>query len=216
MAILFTFSLVIFVHELGHFIVAVKSGVTVKKFSLGFGPELIGFTRKGVRYRISAIPMGGYVEMKGQSIEEEDALEEGSFMSLPPLKRIPILFAGAGMNFLMGIIIFFFIFLSAGVYIQTNIAQVGGLMEGFPAQAAGFEEGDRILSSGGVEVSTWDDLSQEISIRGGIETEFILEREGESFSIISVPKLDTELDRGFMGIIAPGEYVGMGVFRSLK
>jgi len=216
LAIVFTFSLVIFVHELGHFIFAVKSGVSVKIFSLGFGPELIGFTKNGVRYRLSAIPLGGYVEMKGQSLEEEDALEPGSFMSLPPLKRIPILVSGAGMNFITGMIILFFMFFTAGFYIHSNTAKVGGVMEGYPAVEAGFKENDRILSIGGEEVGSWDDVTEQISSRGGVETEFVLERGGEVFSVTAVPEFDPAKERGFMGITSPVEYIRPGFFRSIK
>ncbi|MGM0568781.1 MAG: site-2 protease family protein, partial [Elusimicrobiota bacterium] len=106
LAILFTFTVVIFVHELGHLLSALKFKVDVKKFSLGFGKELIGYTYKGIRFTISAIPLGGYVSMKGEDPSKEEASEEGSLMNLDPLKRIVVLFSGAAMNFIAGALIF--------------------------------------------------------------------------------------------------------------
>lgn len=214
LAIVFTFSVVIFVHELGHFLLAVKSGVIVEVFSLGFGPELFGFTKNGIRFRLSAVPLGGYVKMKGETIEDDDAYEPGSFTALPPLKRIPILVSGAGMNFLTGIVIIFFLFYSTGFFLMENIPVVGGLLEGYPAIEEGFKEDDIILSIGGVEVSTWEDVSREIAARGGVETEFVLERSGKGIVIITEPKYQESADRGFMGISPPGEMVRPGVARA--
>ena len=216
-AIIFTFSVVIFVHELGHFIVALKSGVHVEVFSLGFGPELIGFTLKEVRYRISAIPLGGYVKMKGESAEDESAREPGSFMNLSPLKRIPILASGAVMNFITGAVIIFFIIYTMGMTRFINEPVIGGVEDDTPAMEAGFMPGDRVLSIEGTEITTWNELAETVRARGGEETEFTVQRDGEILQIEAVPVPESERvpGRGALGITSSVEVVRPGFFRSI-
>ncbi len=214
-AIIFTFSVVIFVHELGHFIVALKSGVDVEVFSLGFGREIFGFTRKGVRYRISAVPLGGYVRMKGDTMEDESAGEPGSFLSLDPLRRIPVLISGAAMNYITGALILFLIIYLAGMTQVVDEPVIGGLVEGYPAVEAGFEEGDRILTVDGAGVSTWQELVSMVSERGGEVINFKVDREGEVINIEAAPEYEEASGRGFLGITAPVEEVKLGFFESI-
>jgi len=150
--------ILVFVHELGHFLVAKWSGVGVLKFSLGFGPRLIGRKFGETEYLISMIPLGGYVKMLGES--EEDELspedEERSFQKQPVLKRIGIVAAGPLFNFLFAILVFSIIY-SFGVPVLTS--RIGDVQEGGAAFKAGIQKGDNILAIDGKEISRWGELA---------------------------------------------------------
>ncbi len=119
----------IFVHELGHFLVAKRAGVSVLKFSLGFGPKIAGFTRGGTEYLLSAIPLGGYVKMLGEDPKEEVADRERSFSAKPVGWRSLIILAGPGSNFLLAVAIFWVVFM---VGVPTLATKVGDVMAGLP------------------------------------------------------------------------------------
>ncbi len=215
LAIALTFTVVVFVHELGHLVTAVKAGVKVKVFSLGFGKELIGFTRKGIRYRISAIPFGGYVTMKGQDPSDEDAREKGALMALSPFKRIGVLFSGAGMNFLTGAVLFSALIFFTGMMQVVDKAVVGDVFEGKPAYTAGIKSGDRILEIDGEPVDTWTDLTDIISSKEEKPVEFKIERGGSVKRMQITPHIDPSAGRAMIGI-APGfETVKAGPLESV-
>ena len=130
----------IFVHELGHFLAARKVGVVVEKFALGFGPKIIGFTKGGTEYLIAAIPLGGYVKMKGEEAGEDEADQQGSFSAAPVGHRLAIAFAGPLFNILFAIGIYYFVYL-IGVPALSPV--VGTVNEESPALAAGLQTGDR-------------------------------------------------------------------------
>ncbi len=152
---LFVLSLVVFFHELGHFLVARWCGVQVMVFSIGFGPEIIGFNdRYGTRWKISAVPLGGFVKFLGDdsaaSTPDNAALarmDEGerahSFMFQSVLKRAAIVVAGPVANFILAIVIFAAVFMAYGK--QTMSARVDSVQAGSAAAAAGFEPGDLVV-----------------------------------------------------------------------
>src|SRR3990172_5258423 len=147
------------VHELGHFLVAKRAGVSVLKFSLGFGPKIAGFTRGGTEYLLSAIPLGGYVKMLGEDPKEEVADLERSFSAKPIGWRSLIILAGPGSNFLLAIAIFWVVFM---VGVPTLTTKVGEVMEGFPAREAGLLRGDRIVEIEGQPIEKWEELAKQI------------------------------------------------------
>jgi len=214
LSILITFSIVVFVHELGHFIVALRTGVKVYTFSLGFGPEIFGITYKGVRYRISAFPLGGYVKMKGENPEDKDARESDAFMGLPPLRRMAIIGAGPLMNFIAGMVIFSFVIYIWGLPRFVDKPIVGGVAVDSPASQSGIKEGDKIIAVDGKNVTTWQELSVYI---GKSKEEFIqlqIERE-EKIIILSVkPEINEEIGRALIGITASFETVKLGFLSS--
>ncbi|MBF8278674.1 MAG: putative Zinc metalloprotease [candidate division NC10 bacterium] len=198
----------IFVHELGHFLVAKRAGVSVLKFSLGFGPKIAGFTRGGTEYLLSAIPLGGYVKMLGEDPKEEVADLERSFSAKPIGWRSLIILAGPGSNFLLAIAIFWVVFM---VGVPTLTTKVGEVMEGFPAREAGLLRGDRIVAIEGQPIEKWEELAKQIHQSPGRPVRLTVEREGKRFDVTVAPKatkqknlFGEEQEIGLLGI-APAE-----------
>ncbi len=136
--------IIIFIHELGHFLSAKQMGVKVLKFSLGFGPKLAGRKYGDTEYRISSIPLGGYVKMLGEEPGEELKAEEKAFAFnyQPVWKRFVIVASGPVFNMLFAVIIFFFVFLSG---LPVLVPEIGSVMPRSPAEIAELTKGDRII-----------------------------------------------------------------------
>lgn len=151
----------VFVHELGHFILAKRLGVGVLKFSLGFGPKLIGRKIGETEYLISAFPLGGYVKMIGEDPDEEVTSEDtvSSFSHKSAVKKMAIVAAGPIFNIIFAAFLFTLAFM-VGVPIMTS--EVGDAKEGFPAFEAGIKRGDKVIAIDGTHVSKWDELSEKI------------------------------------------------------
>ena len=150
--------ILVIVHEFGHFIAAKKSGVRVEKFYVGFGPKLFSVRKKQTEYGISVMPLGGYVKLAGDNLEECKG-EPDEFLSQPVKKRFWIIFCGPLLNYALGFIFFWVIF-CVGYPTITNT--VGEVMDGYGAKAAGIIAGDRITSIEGKAVETWEDIQQTI------------------------------------------------------
>ncbi|MDR0853815.1 MAG: RIP metalloprotease RseP [Clostridiales Family XIII bacterium] len=146
------FCLLVFVHEMGHFVVAKKSGVKVNEFALGMGPKLFSFTRGETKYSLRAIPIGGYCAMEG---EDEDSSDPRAFNNKPAWKRALVLFAGSAMNIILAIVLMSVVIFYVGVAIST----IDSVSESSPAAVAGIEAGDTILVMDGVEVEDWADVT---------------------------------------------------------
>lgn len=179
----------IFVHELGHFLVAKWSGVTVLRFSLGFGPKLIGFQRGETEYRLSLIPLGGYVKMLGEESEEELTEDQRgtSFSSQTPLKRIGIVLAGPMSNFLMAIVLFALVFVLAGIPQVTT--RIGAVTADSPAERAGLLAGDKVLAIDGKELTSWGDIPQTIEETEKETLTLLIGREDRKLTIRVSPKV---------------------------
>jgi len=214
----------IFFHELGHFIVARLFGVGVERFSLGFGPRLVG-KRIGITdYRISAIPLGGYVKMVG---EEPDAEIDPadiplSFTHKHVFKRILIVAAGPVFNLLLAVVIFFGIFQISGVYILKPV--VGEVKADSPAQQGGLQKGDLVLSIDGQAVSSWDEMAGRISDSGGKPLSLLVRRGESEVELTVTAEMKTlrnifgeDVHRYVIGITAAGETISkrLNVFQSL-
>ena len=182
------FSLLIIVHELGHFIMARVNGIRVEEFSIGMGPKIFSTEGKETKYSIGLFPIGGYVKMMG---EEEEVKDERSFSSKSPLRRISVVIAGAVMNFLLAIILFT-VFLNKFGY---SIPKINGLIENMPAIESGLKEGDEFLKINGSKVYSADDLSIGISLAKDKPINFLIKREGEKKEVIVTPKLVEENGR---------------------
>ena len=177
LAVVVIFSVLIVIHEFGHYIAAKRSGVRVEKFALGFGPVL--FKRKGkeTEFVICAFPLGGYVKLAGDTRESCKGLEH-EFLSKPVGIKSKIVFAGPLFNYFLALFIFCIIALIGFPYSDSVI---GSVLEDYPAQAAGVQEGDRILAVDGKEVEHWLDMAERI-YQAKDTVNLRIEREGESIS----------------------------------
>ena len=211
-AFIVVLGVLIFFHELGHFLVARFFGVGVEKFSLGFGPKIFGKKVGITDYRVSAIPLGGYVKMVG---EEPDAEVEPDQMALSfthkhVLKRILIVAAGPVFNVLLAVLIFYGIFQISGTIILKPI--IGDVQDGTPAQAAGLKPGDDIVNINGQPVESWDQMAGIIADSNGAQLEVTILRKGMSRGVQITPVLKTtknifgeDIPRYVIGITAAGE-----------
>lgn len=182
--------ILIFVHELGHFLVARASGVGVQKFSLGFGPKIFGKKIGETEYVLSWIPLGGYVKLLGESGADELSPddEKRSFSKQPPWKRLLIVLAGPFSNFLLAVVIFFIVF----VHGVPNLAPVVGMtLPDSAARESGILAGDRISSINGQKIAYWDEIDSLIKASKGKEVKIVLERGNEEKTISVKPKLST-------------------------
>lgn len=180
---------IIFVHELGHFLAAKRLGIKVDRFSIGFGPRLLGFKRGDTEYWISWFPIfGGYVKMAGENpAEERDEEEEGLFRSAPVSHRTMVALAGPGMNMILGVVAFALAYM---VGLPPDPGTTIGYVEtDSPASEAGIMPNDRILSIDGYKVKTWDDVRENVSIKPGKEIQVNLLRDGtQEISLRVVPE----------------------------
>lgn len=149
---------VVFVHELGHFLVAKWAGVKVERFSLGFGPKLLAVTRGETEYCVSAIPLGGYVKMAGETPADEKTGDPREFAAQPAGWRAAILMAGVGMNVLFAIPLLALAIALGGAFRSNQTSAVGSVEPGSAAEKAGFRPGDRVTRVGDDAVSRWLDL----------------------------------------------------------
>lgn len=158
-AAIFVLGVVIFFHELGHFLSAKKEGIKVEQFSLGFPPKLFGFKRGETEYIISAIPLGGYIKMAGENPDEELKGEPWEFRSAPIKKRTKIVLAGPLLNFILGLVLFSFIPM-IGIPTYSNV--VGKVEKDSLAQLAGILPGDKIIKINDKPTNNWTELIKTI------------------------------------------------------
>ena len=223
-------TVLVFVHEYGHYIVARWCGVRVEVFSIGFGPELFGWTdSRGTRWKVSAIPLGGYVKMFGQGANLLEG-EAGKAMSPADRKvafdyksvgrRMAIVAAGPIFNYIFAVILFAVIFAIHGKDIAAPV--VGDVMAGSAAAQAGLQPGDRILALNGGSVTTFDDIREYIQLNLDQEIAITIERDGQQRTVQVHPTVSTETDMlgkelrvGRLGIQSGlSERVSLGAFDS--
>jgi regulator of sigma E protease len=201
---LFVLTIVVFFHELGHFLVARWTGVKVLTFSLGFGPELVGFNdRHGTRWKISAVPLGGYVKFFGDDSEASTPSTEtlanmteeeraGSFHHKKVAPRAAIVAAGPIANFLLAIVIFAGMFMYFGK--PNTVARVDVIQPDSAAAAAGFQVGDIVTSIDGHAIESFADMQQIVSTNAGSQLVFGLKRNGSEVSLVATPALKVQKD----------------------
>jgi len=202
---LFVLTIVVFVHEFGHFLVARWCGVAVKVFSIGFGPEIFGFyDRKGTRWRVSWIPLGGYVRFIDdenvasapgrkafEALPEED--RKRSFQGKSLARRAAIVAAGPIANFVLAIVIFTAIFSVFGERITA--AKVDAVTPNSAAARAGFEPGDRVISIDGTAIDNFAEMQRIVATSPGQTLHFVVNRGGANVDITATPELKEITDR---------------------
>jgi regulator of sigma E protease len=195
--------IIIFVHELGHFLFAKLMGVRVLKFSLGFGPKLIGKKYGDTAYLISEIPLGGYVKMLGETEEDELKEEERPFAynHQPVWKRFFIVFSGPLFNILFAIVIFFFSFVYG---LPVLVPEIGDIMPDTPAAKAGLMKQDRITEINGVHIDQWDEMTEIIHQNPGTLLQLTLQRDGQTIRLSITPERKKVQD-----IFGEGKEVGL-------
>jgi len=222
---LFVLTIVVFFHELGHFLVARWCGIKVLVFSIGFGPEIVGFNdRYGTRWKVSAVPLGGYVKFFGDdnaaSVPNHEAAaamneaeKQDSFIHKPVTARAAVVAAGPIANFILAIAIFAGIFMTIGK--QTTSARVDAVQAGGAAQGAGFKPGDLVLAINGDRIDSFSDMQRVVSISAGETLNVEVERGGVHVTLKAIPELKELKDNfgnvhriGVLGIsrsMAPGD-----------
>lgn len=179
--------ILIVIHELGHFLLAKKTGVGVLTFSIGFGPRLLGRKIGDTEYLLSAFPLGGYVKMVGEDPEEEvkEADIQRSFSRQGLAKRVAIVAAGPVFNLLLAVVVFIWIFMSYGVPVLTT--RVGGVEPNSPAARSGIEKGDRVVAVDGQAIKKWEELSSQIKESQGRTLNLRLQRDDREMEITVQP-----------------------------
>ncbi len=203
----------VLVHEWGHFVVARAFGVRVEVFSIGFGTRLFGIRRGPTDYRLSALPLGGYVRMAGDNPAEERRGDPDEFLSKPRWQRVLIALAGPTTNFLMAVVLTAALFVRGGE--QPSYADkavvVAGVVKDSPAQKAGIQAGDRIVSFAGVKDPTWDRVALELALSAPGRSEPVTIERGDRLittSVASEPQpfavLGYPPEPVIVGSVAPG------------
>lgn len=231
---LFVLTLLVFVHEWGHYIVARMCGVRVESFSIGFGKEIFGFTDKaGTRWKFSLVPLGGYVQMFGdtdpasaghdEEVEDADSQEKRpmtpeekkhAFFSKPVWKRAAIVFAGPAINFLFAIVLFVGLYSAVGKTVTPPTATA--IMQGSAADLAGFQPHDKIIKINGQEINRFEQIRRIVMIAINDELTFQVNRDGQIIDLKASPDVVEREDHfgfehayGFLGVIGPNNGINI-------
>lgn len=223
-------AVVVFVHEMGHYLVGRWCGIGVKAFSIGFGPELVGYTaRNGTRWKLCLIPLGGYVKFvgdlnaasapNGEIISDLSAAERKiAFPFQPVWKRAATVFAGPAFNFLLTIAILSFFFASYGRMVSDPM--IAEVRDGSPAAVAGFKPGDRFVNVDGSKITTFADVQRIVNGRSGDELSFTVERDGREVNLTAVPEIMEQTDalgnKIKLGVIGVTTNDASGNFRRIE
>ena len=202
---LFVLTIVVFFHELGHFLVARWNGVKVLTFSIGFGPEIVGFNdRHGTRWKLSAVPLGGYVKFfgddseastpSGEALAQMSAADRAvSFHHKPVGPRAAVVVAGPVANFILAIVLFTFLFAVFGA--PNTSARVDGVQPGSAAESAGFKPGDVVTAIDGSAIANFLEMQRIVSADAGKQLKFTVKRGDSTVELLATPELKEIKDR---------------------
>ncbi|MDK2820573.1 MAG: regulator of sigma protease [Clostridia bacterium] len=202
---LIIFSILIMVHEAGHFLMAKRAGIKVEEFAIGMGPALWQRKKGETLYSIRALPLGGYNRIAGM---EGDGFDDPrGFNRQPVNRRIGVIAAGSVMNFLLALLLFMFVFMVIGLPSNQNV--IGQVEPGKPAALAGLQAGDRVVQIEGVPINTWREMVDIIYQRPGQEITMGIDRNGEQHNVVLTPIKDPKYGVGLIGITPTWERQGL-------
>jgi len=240
-AFVLVLSLLVFIHEWGHYIVARMCGVKIDVFSIGFGKEICGFTDKaGTRWKIAMIPLGGYVKMFGdvdpasaghsEEVADGDKQEsrpmsteekQGAFFAKPVMQRFAIVLAGPAINYLFAIIVMAGLFMFIGRPVTPPLA--AAIIGGSAAERAGLQPHDEIVSIDGKKMDSFEEIRRNVMIGLSGDREFLVKRNGETITLVATPDLKEEEDRfgfkhtrGLLGVISTGNAIQIESIQSVN
>ena len=219
--------ILIFFHELGHFLVAKYFRVKVLKFSLGFGYKLVGKKIGETEYLISTIPLGGYVKMLGENADETESLsqdeDERAFNNQHVLKRIAIVVAGPLFNLLLAFVLFCGLYIISGNHVMTT--EIGQVRPGSPADKAGIKKGDIILSVQDKPIESWSEIKKLVQGQQGNPLVITVQRADEIFSVTVIPEeamvkniFGEKVKSALIGIVAAGKFkkIELGPWQAIR
>ena len=204
-AFLIVLTIIVFVHEMGHYLVARWNGIAIQTFSVGFGPELIGRTDKhGTRWRLSAVPLGGYVrfvgDMNASSLPDREFIEQADpelakrlFVNKTPWQRIAVVFAGPATNIIFTFLVLYALLLGYGRY--TIPPYIGSVTSGSVAEAAGLIENDKVVSVDGYEVRGFEDFQRLVATAPQRPVTIVVERQDGQHTFVVTPEAVVSADR---------------------
>jgi regulator of sigma E protease len=203
LAFLFVLGVLVFVHELGHFVMARRHGVRVLTFSLGFGPKVARIVRGGTEYCISAIPLGGYVKMAGETPDDPRSGASDEFLSKTKWQRFQILIMGPVMNIVLALVVMTAV-LYNGAPVPAYEQQppvIGTVLADSPAEKAGLRTGDRVVSVAGQPDDTWQGFFLQVMPRAERQVALEIERDGQRRTLQVVPAAQTRFEMGDIGVL---------------
>ncbi|MBP7779211.1 MAG: RIP metalloprotease RseP [Acidobacteria bacterium] len=210
LAFAFVLGVLVFVHELGHFLLARWHGVRVHTFSLGFGPKLLSFKKGDTEYCLSLIPLGGYVKMAGENPEDNPQGATDEFMSKSKWQRFQILLAGPAMNMILAVLVLAIVLMQGDRVLAflSRPAVIGVVQADSPAAAAGIAPGDEIVKINGRGISTWEELDMAVSSKPDLDVEFVVRRGTEERTVTVRPasskvtmQTDSTFEVGTIGVL---------------
>ncbi len=212
-AFLFVLSVVIIIHELGHFLVAKMNGIYVITFSIGFGPKLLKLRVGETEYAISALPFGGYVKFAGENetddsgdgkanenVSEADIPEERYYRNKKPLQRMSVVIAGPLMNALLALALYILSIWIQGIFVRDSDNVISSVVDGSPAREAGLERGDVILEINGRELERGSLISDMVTYEENVSATFKVLRNGDTLGVSMTPRWNEEAGRLVLGI----------------
>ncbi|MFQ5743770.1 MAG: RIP metalloprotease RseP [Acidobacteriota bacterium] len=202
LALAFVLGVMIFVHEFGHFGVAKLFGIRVEVFALGFGPRLFGFQRGQTDYRVCALPLGGYVKMKGENPDEVLTGDGDEYLTRPKWQRFLVLVMGPSMNVVLSIVLFTTVFLG-GIEVEAwteQPVQIGWIEKDSPAAGVELLPGDRVIAVDGEPLEAWREFTLREAISGGQPMTLTVIRNGVTQTVQVTPLALPPSDQGYLGI----------------
>jgi regulator of sigma E protease len=206
----FVLGVLVFVHELGHFLVARWHGVRVLTFSLGFGPKLLSTRRGDTEYCVSLIPLGGYVKMAGENPDDQPQGAADEFLSKSKWQRFQILMAGPAMNMILAVLLLAVVLMQGDRVLAflSRPAVLGVVQADSPAAAGGMQAGDEVVRINGRAISTWEELDMAVTSKPEYDVEFVVRRVGQERTLTVRPattkvalQADTTFEVGTIGVL---------------